>query len=391
MKKFTADLIYTMNGDPLKDHVVITDNTGLILSIERLSDHDVSSVRHLGDALIPGFINAHCHLELSHMKGIVPSGTGLIPFITDVVTRRDKIEKNIHQAILDAEQEMIRGGIVAVGDISNTTDTFELKTKGNLRYYTFVEHFDFLQHDNAQAVLDQYDKIFQALSPPTGNRKAKVPHAPYTVSSELFKLLYPEDDANLTISIHNQEMIPENQLFESKTGELTYFYRNFGIPLDNFQSTGKTSIHWALPRMNPKMRTILVHNTICSAEDIAYAHSWSDQVYWATCPNANLYIENRLPNYKLFIEASAKMTIGTDSLTSNWQLSILEEMKTILKYASYLSFENVLKWSTINGARALGFENELGSIEVDKRPGLVSLDFKRRQHFSEITTATPVY
>ena len=77
-----------------------------------------------------------------------------------------------------------------------------------------------------------------------------------------------------------------------------------------------------------------------------------------------------MPEYKKFIETNAKVTIGTDSLTSNWRLSILDEMKTILKYQSYLDFETVLKWATLNGAEALGFDNILGSIDIGKAPGI---------------------
>ncbi|MBP6681145.1 MAG: amidohydrolase family protein, partial [Saprospiraceae bacterium] len=109
--------------------------------------------------------------------------------------------------------------------------------------------------------------------------------------------------------------------------------------------------------------------------DIEAAQSWSDQVYWATCANANLYIENRLPFYKHFIDAGARMTIGTDSLTSNWQLSILEEMKTISRYQSYVPFETLLQWATLNGAMALGMEDTLGSLDKGKTPGVLVLDF----------------
>ena len=107
-----------------------------------------------------------------------------------------------------------------------------------------------------------------------------------------------------------------------------------------------------------------------TAAEIVAAQQWSDRVFWATCPNANLYIENRLPNYRHFIDANAKMTIGTDSLTSNWQLSVLEEMKTISKYQSFVTTELLLRWATLNGAEALGFEADLGSLEVGKTPGL---------------------
>jgi cytosine/adenosine deaminase-related metal-dependent hydrolase len=120
-------------------------------------------------------------------------------------------------------------------------------------------------------------------------------------------------------------------------------------------------------------RNLFVHNTLTTKEDIENAHLQlsKEKVFWATCPNANLYIENCLPNYKNFIETNAQVCIGTDSLTSNWQLSILEEMKTILKYQSYVDFETVLTWATINGAKALGFADSLGTVEIGKTPGLV--------------------
>ncbi|RZV54353.1 MAG: S-adenosylhomocysteine deaminase, partial [Flavobacteriaceae bacterium] len=184
----------------------------------------------------------------------------------------------------------------------------------------------------------------------------------------------PQDSPSQSISIHNQEMIPENHLFESKSGGMIGFYENFGISLDQFQPIGKSAIHWSLPKMNPKHRTLLVHNTQSKADDIAFAEAWSENIFWTTCPNANLYIENRLPNYKLFLDAGVTMTIGTDSLTSNWQLSIIEEIRTIQKYASYVALEDCLKWATYNGAKALGMEKHLGSIEIGKTPGIVALD-----------------
>jgi len=136
--------------------------------------------------------------------------------------------------------------------------------------------------------------------------------------------------------------------------------------------------------MDPNQRTLFVHNTLTTYKDIAAAKSWGKNVYWATCPNANLYIENRLPNYKYFLDAKANLTIGTDSLTSNWQLSVWEEMKTISRYQSYIDFSTMLQWATINGAKALGMEENLGSIEVGKTPGinLVDLDTKEKDGLS---------
>lgn len=143
-----------------------------------------------------------------------------------------------------------------------------------------------------------------------------------------------------------------------------------------FPKQEKPSIFYALDYLKKENRNLFVHNTLTVKNDIDAAHQALsiENTFWCTCPNANLYIENRLPNYRNFLDTNAQVCIGTDSLTSNWQLNILEEMKTILKYQSYIDFETVLKWATINGAKALGFADVLGSIEVGKTPGLVLID-----------------
>lgn len=123
MRKITADRVFPVASDPIEKGVVITDDTGRILAIETRDQHDPASLEIFSGVLIPGFINTHCHLELSHMKGQVDTGTGLIPFITSVVTKRGFPAEAIAETIARAEQEMLDGGIVALGDISNAVDT----------------------------------------------------------------------------------------------------------------------------------------------------------------------------------------------------------------------------------------------------------------------------
>ena len=371
MRKISADRVYTIDQKPIDEGVVIVDDDGKILGLDTRLNHEISELEIHEGVIIPGFVNTHCHLELSHMKGKVDTGTGLIPFITAVVQQRGSSELEIQEAIAAAEQEMLDGGIVAVGDISNVTDTFGQKAKNNLRYSTFVEFFDFLQNANAQSEFEKYKAVFDQLNLPEGHKKSCVPHAPYSVSSKLFELINEVNSgSDTTISIHNQETPPENQLFLDKSGGFIDFYAGFGVSLNDFEPNNKPSIHYALQQMDPNLKTLFVHNTLSTSADIQVAQAWGRDVFWATCPNANLYIENNLPDYKTFIDNDAQMTIGTDSLTSNWQLSILEEMKTIARYQSYVPFETLLKWATLNGARALGFEDDLGSIEVGKTCGL---------------------
>ncbi len=370
MRKITANYIFPITSDPIKEGVITLDENGKILSIDSRENHEHSSLEIYQGVIVPGFINTHCHLELSHMKNKVATGTTLIPFISNVVKFRDIPQEEIDAAIEKADQEMYDGGIVAVGDISNKIDTAATKAKSSIRYYTFVEMFDFLQEAWAEPEFEKYKAVFDEQSEDGENKKSAVPHAPYSVSKTLFQKINELNNDDCTVSIHNQETPDENEFFEKKTGGFIDFFGGFGIPITDWQPTGKPSIHYALENMNPNARTLFVHNTMCTAEDISAAQNWSDKVFWATCANANLYIENRLPNYQLFIDADAKMTIGTDSLTSNWQLSVLEEMKTIAKYQSYIPFETLIRWATLNGAEALGFEKDLGSLEVGKSPGV---------------------
>lgn len=374
-RKIKADLVCPVTSPPIPNGVVTVDKHGRIVCIDQMEDHDPSILEVYHGVLVPGFINTHCHLELSHMKGVAPTGTGLLAFIRTVVSQRAANADQIADAIRMAEEEMIEAGIVAVGDIANRTDTIPQKDLGNLRYYTFAECFDFLQDDRAEIALAEYLPAYDQLMPNAGGQKSLVPHAPYSVSPTLFHLLKKRMDGEVkTISIHNQETLDENRLFLDKTGEIIAFYASLGYAISPDLPPGKTAIHYAIQHMDARHRTLFVHNTQTSQEDIRVANAWSDQVYWVTCPNANLYIENRLPDYRVFIEEGARMTLGTDSLTSNWQLSILEEMKTIHRLNSWISFETLLQWATINGAQALGFAGDMGSLEVGKTPGLVLLN-----------------
>lgn len=370
MRKISADLVFPVSAPPVENGVVILDDAGTVLAVQERSLHDPVSLEVYPGVLVPGFINTHCHLELSHMKGKVDTGTGLLPFLKNVVSFREIPMEEILDAVEKGDREMWDAGIVAVGDISNKLDTAAQKDRSSIRYFSFIEMFDFLQEDWAEKTFGQYQPVFEGQSTVGGNRKSYVPHAPYTVSKALFAKVRQLNTEDVTVSIHNQETPEEDELFQTGTGGFRSFYASFNIPLDGFQPRQETAIRYALENLDPGRRTLFVHNTMTGYEDILAAQAWNPRVFWATCPNANLYIENRLPNYQHFLQAKARMTIGTDSLTSNWQLSVLEEMKTIARFQSYIPFPELLRWATLNGAEALGFEQDFGSLEPGKKPGL---------------------
>ncbi len=370
MRRITADYVFTADTPPLQDGVVVLNDDGLVLAIEHKSDFDPAELEEYNGFLVPGFVNSHCHLELSHMQNVMPPGTGLIPFIKGVLGKRDSTKEEILNAIEKREQEMMEAGIVAVGDIANVSDTFAQKAKSNLAYYTFVELFDLLNPAEAQKSFDQGKQLYDELQE-KGLKAAMAPHAPYSVSPELFKLVdaFNAETTGLT-SIHNQETPEENEFMAKKEGAFNAFYDEMGIDISTFTPTGERAINTAIRYLEQTPNAIFVHNTMTEEEDIRQTRKGGPQIYWCSCPNANLYIENRLPDYQAFMNNNCTMILGTDSIASNWQLSILEEMKAIQHYHPELSTDQLVKWGTLNGAEALGFDESLGSISPGKTPAV---------------------
>ena len=384
MKYYSADYILPISSEAIANGVVVMDDLGVIQDIKTKDQLPFADIQHYTGVLMPGLINTHCHLELSHMKGLCPTGTKLIPFIQTVVQQRAFEEEIILEHIAKEDSNMWESGIQAVGDISNKTDTAAQKSKSPISYYTFVEMFDMMQPAMTAATIESNRAVFTTQAGENGNKKSFVPHAPYSVTPALFDFINKANPNGRTISIHNSETLDELLMFQDGTGGFEAFFKGFGMTLDHFKPIGKGSIDYALEHMQPKKRNLFVHNTLTTTEDIAAATQWSEHTYWASCPNANLYIENKLPYYRTFIDAGAKMTLGTDSIMSNWQLSIWEEIKTIKRMQSYVPLTALLQWATLNGAEALGYHKTMGSLEVGKTPGLVHIDVKWRGNSTDI-------
>ena len=367
-QKFQASQVFTgtqmLDG---ADQVLITKADGTVDAIVPVAEAG-EDIQQLEGILSPGLVNAHCHLELSHMKGMIPAHTGLQEFVKQIVALRQVAPETIQEAIVLAEAEMMANGIVAVGDISNTLDTLSQKAKHHLAYYSFVELYDL---DPTRAT----DKIIAGLEIQKQFqehcvRASLVPHAPYSVTNDLWDLLSAHFGIH-TISMHNQETADENEFFKTKSGSFLGMYKRTKVNLDFFKATGLSSLQSILPIFKKAHHGILVHNSFTSAEDIQAVHASMANAFWCLCPNANQYIEQTMPPVELLRSEKANIVIGTDSYASNWSLSVLDELKTIQQYHPQIPLEEMLGWATINGARALQMDKHLGSFEKGKKPGVV--------------------
>ena len=197
-----------------------------------------------------------------------------------------------------------------------------------------------------------------------------VPHAPYSVSSALFRLVagFP---GNHVLTIHNQETEAENEFYLSGKGDFLRLYQQMGLDVSFFRGTGKRSLASYLPYFYRNQSLILVHNVATGEEDLRAGGAGGATLYFCLCPNANRYISDRLPDVEMLVRNGCTIVMGTDSLASNHQLSILEEIKTLEQAFPLLGVERLLQWATYNGARALQLDGMLGSFAPGKQPGVV--------------------
>ncbi len=355
-----------------KEKVLVTQADGTIEAI--IDEKDAGDDVQIFDGIIcPGFVNAHCHIELSHLKNNIPQHTGLVNFILDILKLRAADEETKQQAMRLAEEELYNSGTVAVGDICNTADSIFLKKDSKLHWHNFIEVSGF-NEDFADKRFENGQNIHQQFSNITSNNSIN-PHAPYSVSSKLFQLIN-ESSLGETLSIHNQETPAENEFLQNKTGDFLRLYENLGIDISSFQPTNKSSLQSWLPQLHHGKKIISVHNSFTNEADLIFAKQFSStqDMYFCLCPNANLYIENTLPPVEMLMKNNCNIVLGTDSYASNTQLNIFEEIKTIQKNFPDIGLEKILQWATINGARALGLDDLCGSFEKGKKAGVVLIN-----------------
>ena len=381
--KFTAHRIFTGTRMAEPGSVLVMKPDGTVEDIVPIEQAG-EDIRRYEGTLCPGFVNAHCHLELSHLKDAIPPGGGLVPFLKDVVAMRNFDRERITASMQEAERELYVNGVQAVGDICNSTDSLTVKTKSRIRWTQFIEVLC-LTDRKAEERIAHYRTVRDAFRmQETGGSSSEglwrsnlSPHAPYSISPLSFRMI-DEETENQVVSLHNQETAGEDELYRKGKGPFLSLFERLGENASPLPVTGKSSLQSVLPHFKRRQSLILVHNTFTTEEDLAFADAYSARtgldIHYCLCPNANLYIEGRLPSVREMMSDGRSLVIGTDSYGSNRQLDIASEIRTLMERVEGLDLATVLRWATFNGARALRRDDELGSLSKGKKPGLVLLD-----------------
>lgn len=367
MRFITADRIFNGHSFLAEGSVLVLGERNCFLGFVTSKEITADKIERFEGVITPGFVNSHCHLELSHLKNKIPKHTGLPEFAKQVILLRQKCDRaTIAESQREADKEMWENGIVAVGDISNGPDSFPQKSASNIFYHTFIELIG-LNPDNAEFIFEKGVELHGKLK----NYQLKgsfAPHAPYSTSAPLIKKISEFDsDRELPFSIHNQESVEETKFFQGEKSGFDELYKFLNLDLSWFVPPGGTSLQNYVSALSISP-SLLVHNTITSPADLSMVTD--KNIYWCFCPCANKFIENRLPDFEIFRKFDHRICLGTDSLASNAQLSLVEEANQVLTATDTFSVENLLRAITFNPAEALGLTNAFGHMIEGRNAGL---------------------
>jgi len=372
MRKISAQYIFTSSGKPLKRGVVSVSDDNTILDVQDTGGNlsESAATEFYNGIIIPGLVNCHTHLELSHMHDLHPSGDGLADFVMSVRERREAEPSEVLAAAAKADAGMFDDGIVLCGDISNNALTFNIKRKSQISYITFIEVFGINPSGAERRISEAEDVAAAAVA--AGLRHHITPHAVYSVSQKLFTLIKQHISPASLSSLHFLESPDERELVSHRRGRLAKSYRAFGVTPDRLDAPAShTEAALQLARLTGQL--ILVHNTCITADEISTLKN-EDNTWFCLCPSSNIRISGTMPPVRLIRSASDRIVTGTDSLASTDRLSILNELRLLQEAAPEIHLDEIIRWGTINGARALNMADSCGSIEPGKKPGLLLIE-----------------
>jgi cytosine/adenosine deaminase-related metal-dependent hydrolase len=369
MRRFSANYIFTVYGEPIRNGIVGVDDDGTIIEIidPKGEEKELAGTEYHNGVIVPGFVNAHCHTELAHLKGKIKPETGLAGFVNQIRALRNDEEIVEGNLIVKALEQLKREGIVAVADICNSSDSFWAKRESPIHCKNLIEVFG-LSAQKADKYIEKARLVLKENELKGGGDSYLTPHSVYSLSTELWTKIAQEIRGNSLVSIHFAESKQEREFTVSKSGELAKSYTECGLPIED--SPLATPVEIVKRYMPKNSRILFVHNTFLTQGEVQNLKNFFPNAYFVLCPESNLFIENALPDIPMFHEMGLTLALGTDSYASSPSLSMLEQVRIINKHFPTIPFCEILRWSTLNGAKALGLDHEIGSIELGKKPGL---------------------
>jgi len=328
--------------------------------------------------LLPGLVNAHTHLELSYLHGRIPPAQSFGPWVRAVMTARhafpDPADPGILEPARAALGAMRATGTALVGDVSNTLVTAPLLRQAGMPAQIFHELTGFTEQEprsRVQTARAMADAAAVANQPDI--RVSVAPHAPYSVSRELFLAIRADLDAHprAVSSVHLGENPEEVELLREGTGEIRAVLEELGRWPADWRPPGSSPVLYLSDLGFLDARTVVVHGVQFLGEDLARLRAIGATL--VSCPRSNVYVGVGSPPLEAFYAMDVDVAFGTDSLASVADLDMFAELAEARRIAPRVPARRLIESATLVGARALRFDSDFGSLEPGRRAAVLAV------------------
>jgi cytosine/adenosine deaminase-related metal-dependent hydrolase len=372
MPVFTAEWVLPITGEPLRRASISIEN-GRIAAVDT---KPAAAARDLGPvAIMPALVNAHTHLELSYLRGKVAPTEQFLDWIRTIMASRRLYPDATDPRIVDAARVAIADaratGTGLFGDISNTLVTVPLLQDARMPAQVFYELLKFNAPDAEAMVRDARARADVAARDDI--RISLAPHAPYSVSPRLFAAIRADVDAHhgAISSVHLGESPEESEFIKKGTGAWRTLLEELGVWTDEWEAPGTSPVEYLDSLGFLDRRVVVVHGVQFNGDDLDRLRSRDMTI--VSCPRSNQHVGVGAPPLEAFYAMNVAIAFGTDSLASAPDLNLFSELAEARRLAPRVPARALLESATRQGALALGFGSELGTIEPGKRAHLIAV------------------
>ena len=325
-----------------------------------------SPIHDLGEAvLMPGLVNSHTHLDLTNSADSIQRTPKFTDWIFQIVGKRNP--STIEPSVREGVQQSLAGGATTVGDIDGTGESTQILRDTPIRKVVFFEVLGF-SGERAAMGLTRLATYLDALPASDSLLTAALaPHAPYSTSADVYRQCVTSD---LSICTHIAETKEELEFLSSGTGPFLDYLEAFGISTTEWQPPQLTPVQYMETLGVLQKDSLLVHcNYLTDTDILLIADSGASAVF---CPRSHHYFYHTGHPVLQLIESGINVAIGTDSLASNWSLSLLDELKFLARTQSCIRPETLIDMVTCNGAKGLGLA-QVGQLEKDWQADIIAV------------------